>query len=236
MCLNTVNGSIPDDVLVKSADASRQLKDGISIYGVAHPSGGDRNGHYAVLVNLDTGKWPRSAPIATRRPTRPRSISLEGTGALAAKDPVGEEPKYNLQRRRRRAHGRRALLRLRRGAAPSVIDTAGGGHASYGYPGATKIQGLGGVEASIIRDGHNGQGAKLFGHESAYLTDFPAGGSSACVGQWGCTLAPIPRSSWAPGQRPPLPPLAHERLGRRSAVCEVEREHLPTALDGQRFT
>ena len=53
-----------------------------------------------------------------------------------------------------------------------VFYAAGGDHASYGYPGATKIKGIGCTEASIISDVHNGNGPKLVPFENAYYTDW----------------------------------------------------------------
>jgi hypothetical protein len=242
LCLNQVGGSYPAESLVSSVELSRKLADGIDVLAVAHPSGTDPNGRYvaleymlfyaynkftlddhegdfeggAVFVDTETGKI--AATYTDRHATSDSAllIPLEGPGLLPAKDPSTEAPHYNICD----ATSTDVVGGVRfwdHGGAHHhpVFYPAAGGHASYGYPGATKIQGLGCLEATMVRDVHNGNGPKLVPHESAYYTDWGTAKTpvehevhfvnlgerqnlvaqwSAFAGQWGCTLSSIPKS------------------------------------------
>ena len=242
LCLNQEGGSYPADALVSSVEISRKLQDGIDLLSVAHLSGADPSGRYVVLeymlfyaynkfsfddhegdfeggavfVDTETGKV--AALYTDRHATSDGTlvVPLEGPGLLPAKDPKGEAPHYNIcdDSSTNDAGGVRFWDYAAKRHHP-VIFAAAGGHASYGYPGATKIQGAGCFEATMIRDVHNGGGPKLVPFESAYYTDWSAGKSavehdvrivnlgerknlvaqwSAFAGQWGCTLQSIPKS------------------------------------------
>lgn len=181
----------------------------------------------AVFVSLSTGKV--SAFYTDRHATSDgvTLIPLEGKGALPAKDPSKESPHYNVCDATDTPSspwgipphtpiGGVRFYDFDANKHHPVIYVAGGGHASYGYPGATKIQGVGCIEMTMIRDVHNGNGPKLVPHEDAYVSDFKGTGRkaidkgvhirnlgerghlreawSAFAGQWGCTLEQIPKS------------------------------------------
>ena len=244
LCLNQVGGKYPAEALVSSQEASRQLADGIDVLAVAHPSGKDAGGTYVVLeymlfyaynqftldthegdfeggavfVDLATGKV--AAAFTDRHPTADSAtlIPLQGAGALGAKDPAVEAPHYNVcDDTSTTAIGGVRFWDFGGARHHPVIYTAAGGHASYGYPGATKIKGVACTEATMIRDVHNGLGPKLVLHESAYAAEWDPKATkspvykgvhfvnlgeranlratwSAFAGQWGCTLDSIPKS------------------------------------------
>jgi hypothetical protein len=242
LCLNQVQGSYPADALVSSMDASRKLPDGIDIFSVAHPSGNDASGRYvileymlfyaynkftldnhegdfeggAVFVDVETGKV--AAAYTDRHDTSDsaRVIPLEGPGLLPAKDPAKETAHYDVcSNTDSDSIGGVRFWDYGGQRHHPVIYAAGGDHASYGYPGATKIKGVGCTEATIIRDVHNGDGFKLVPFENAYYTDWGKTKSAvehdvhfvnlgerknllaqwtAFAGQWGCTLDSIPKS------------------------------------------
>ena len=242
LCLNQDNGNYPSDALVGSMEESRQLNDGIDVFSVAHPTSKDPSGRYVVLeymlfypynkftlddhegdfeggavfVELATG---RIAATYTDRHATSDSVELiplVGTGTLPEKDPSNEAPHYDVCSDTSTADiGGARFWDFAGHKHHPVIYTAAGGHASYGYPGATKIQGLGCTEATIVRDVHNGNGPKLVPAESAYYTDWGktklpvvhgvnivnlgerehlVAQWSAFAGQWGCTLSSIPKS------------------------------------------
>lgn len=242
LCLNQDQGNYPAEALVPSMVASRTLADGIDIFAVAHPSGKDASGRYVVLefmlfypynkftldnhegdfeggavfVDLDTGKV--AAAYTDRHDTSDsaRLLPLEGPGLVAAKDPSKEAPHYDVCSDTDAASVAGVRFWDYGGQRHHpVFYAAGGDHASYGYPGATKIKGLACVEASIIRDVHNGNGPKLVPFENAYYADWGKTKSavdhgvhivnlgehdnlfaqwSSFAGQWGCTLDSIPKS------------------------------------------
>jgi hypothetical protein len=242
LCLEKPGGNYDPDALVPNVDASRNLADGIDLFVVAHPTGTDKNGKFAVLeymlfypynkfslddhegdweggavfVDLDTGHIV--AAFTDRHPTADnfKLIVLEGAGALPAKDPSTEAPHYNVCDPTDSASvgGVRFWDFAGKHHHP-VFYAAGGSHASYGYPGATKITGLACAEQTIVRDVHNGNGPKLVPHEGVYYTDWgktkTAVGKGVHIrnlgersklrldwtgfaGQWGCTLENIPKS------------------------------------------
>jgi hypothetical protein len=143
-------------------------------------------------------------------------LALDGDDALPLKDPRTEEPHYNVcsDTRSGQSSGARFWDFDGQKHHPVVYVTAGG-HASYAYPGATKIKGVGCLEATMIRDVHNGRGPKLVPADGAYYTDWgktkkPITSGvhirnlgerehlrekwSSFAGQWGCTLGMIPKS------------------------------------------
>jgi hypothetical protein len=242
LCLDRSGGAYDGEALVETMEASRKLAKGVDLLGVAHPSGAAKDGDVVVLsymlyyaynaftlddhegdfeggavfVSLGTGKVV--AVFTDRHPTSDgfKLIPTEGADALPAKDPSAEEPHYNVCSDT--SSGRSSGVRywdLDGAKHHPVIYVAGGGHASYAYPGATKIKGVGCLEATMIRDVHNGQGPKLVPSEGAYYTGWKDGKQpittgvhirnlgepghlreawSAFAGQWGCTLATIPKS------------------------------------------
>ena len=242
LCLNQEQGNYPADALVPSMEASRTLADGIDIFSVAHPSGSDPGGRYVVLeymlfypynkftldnhegdfeggavfVDVETGKV--AAVYTDRHDTADaaRLVPLEGPGLLSAKDPAKESPHYDVcSDTDSDSIGGVRFWDFGGARHHPVIYAAGGDHASYGYPGATKIKGVGCTEATMIRDVHNGNGPKLVPFENAYYTDWGKTRStvehdvhlvnlgerqnlfaqwSSFAGQWGCTLDSIPKS------------------------------------------
>jgi hypothetical protein len=170
----------------------------------------------AVFVDTDTGKVAALYTDRHNTADSTRLVPLEGPGLLPAKDPQGEAPHYNIcDDTSTDVVGGVRFWDFAGKRHHPVIFTAAGGHASYAYPGATKIQGAGCFEATMIRDVHNGQGPKLVPFEDAYYTDFGAGKNAvehgvrivnlgerkklaaewtAFAGQWGCTLDSIPKS------------------------------------------
>jgi hypothetical protein len=242
LCLNQPGGSYDPASFVPTMDASRSLADGVDVFTVVHPSGSDRNGKYvvmtfmlfypynkfsfddhegdfeggAVFVDLDTGKINA---VYTDRHTSAdtfKMIPLEGASALPAKDPSNEAPHYNVCDPTDSASiGGVRFWDFADKRHHPVLYATGGDHASYGYPGATKLQGVGCSEATMVRDVHNGNGAKLVPHEDAYYTGWgktkkPVGSGvhirnlgernklrlawTEFAGQWGCTYESIPKS------------------------------------------
>lgn len=242
LCLDTPGGNYPPDALVSNLASSVNLAGGIDVLSVAHPSGDDPTGRYAMLgyalfyaynkftlddhegdleggavfVDLDTGDV--SAVYTDRHATADsfKLVPLEGPGALSPKDPATSAPQYNICSNT--SDGEAAGVRFWDYAGARhhpVFYPAAGGHASYAYPGATKIQGVKCLEATIVRDVHNGLGPKLVPHENAYYADWGSTKTpvvhgvnivnlgerahlfaqwSAFAGQWGCTLESIPKS------------------------------------------
>jgi hypothetical protein len=102
----------------------------------------------------------------------------------------------------------------RRHHAVAYVST--GGHASYPYPGNTKITGVGCIESFIVRDTHNGDGAILLPWRDRYVSGWNSQTSYAVVdgvhfrnvgessrprapwaayhGQWGCQNGNIAKS------------------------------------------
>jgi hypothetical protein len=189
LCLRQVNGSYTAESQVRSMEASRTLAGGIDVATVVHPSGTDPGGRYAfvatvlyyaynehstvdnhegdwegggVLVDLESGRV--MAAYFDRHPSADnrRLMPLTGTGAVPAIDPASERTFGNLcnETEAARAWG----VRFWDYAGPRhhvVLYVSTGGHASYGYPGNTKILGVGCFERTIVRDTHNGDGFKL---------------------------------------------------------------------------
>ena len=243
LCLNQPGGNYSDDALVTSMDASRTLADGIDLFADVRPSGSDSSGNYAVIgymlyyaynsfsldnhegdweggavfVNLDTGAV---AAVDTERHATAdteKLVPLEGPGALDAKDPNGEAPFYDVcSPTDSNAIGGVRFWDFSGKRHHPVFYPAAGSHASYAYPGATKIQGVGCSEATMVRDVHNGNAEKLVPFDNAYYADFTGGTKSivtngvhfvnlgepahlratfsAFAGQWGCQLGSIAKS------------------------------------------
>lgn len=243
LCLNKEGGVYPEEALVGSMEASRKLAGGVDLLGGAHFTSNTANTNFVVLdymlyyaynkfslddhegdfeggavfVSLDTGKVV--AVYTDRHPTSDgvKLIPIDGDSALPIKDPTDESPKYNVCDDTG-AGSESAGVRFWDFATTKhhpVIYVAAGGHASYSYPGATKIKGLGCTEATMVRDVHNGNGPKLVPHENAYYTDwkdekhpietgvnvrnmgvrrFPGEPWMEFAGQWGCTFEAIPKS------------------------------------------
>lgn len=241
LCLDQVNGSYPADALVTSMSASSALAGGVDLAVVVHPTGTDPNGRYAVLgymalyaynqFTLDDheGDWEGGAvfvdmtsgdvvAIDTERHATAdteKLVPLVGSNAAPAVDPSNDPPKYDVCSATDVPRGVRfwdfAGVRHH-----PVFYTAAGSHATYAYPGATKIQGIGCVELSIIRDVHNGQNARLVPHLGGYANDWTGAALTpvnagvhvvnvgersklratwtAFAGQWGCQLETIPKS------------------------------------------
>jgi hypothetical protein len=245
LCLDRDGGQYAADALVPTMESSRTLADGIDVFAVVHPTSTDPNGRYvalaymllypynrftfddhegdweggAVFVDMDTGGVV--ALYTDRHPSADgtKIIPLTGAGALPAKDPNGEAAHYNVcSDTSTSAIGGVRFWDFAGKEHHPVIYVAAGGHASYGYPGATKITGIGCIESTIIRDVHNGNGGKLVPHEASYYSDWgetktPVAHGvklrnlgeqgqgkklretwSAFAGQWGCTLDDTPKS------------------------------------------
>jgi hypothetical protein len=242
LCLNKPGGSYDPASFVPTVDDSSKLADGVDVFTVVHPSGNDRNGRYAVMtfslyypynkfsfddhegdfeggavfVDLELGNI--AAVYTDRHSTADnfKLIALEGAGSLPAKDPKIEAPHYNVcDPTDSPAIGGVRFWDFGGNRHHPVIYASGGDHASYAYPGATKLQGVGCSEQKIVRDVHNGNNEKLVPHEDAYYTDWgntkkpvPNGVHirnlgerkklrlewTAFAGQWGCTYESIPKS------------------------------------------
>lgn len=243
LCLNQPGGSYDDAALVTSMEASRTLAGGIELFADVRPSGSDPHGKSAVIgymlyyafnsfsldnhegdweggavfVDLDTGTV---AAIDTERHATAdteKLVPLVGTGALDAKDPSGESPVYDVcSPTDSNAIGGVRFWDFSGKKHHPVFYPAAGSHATYAYPGATKIQGVGCSEVSIVRDVHNGNEAKLVPFESAYYAGWSGSTKSpvtngvhfvnigepghlrasftAFAGQWGCQLGSIAKS------------------------------------------
>jgi hypothetical protein len=243
LCLNQVNGSYPSATLVPTMQASRALPDGIDVLGVVHPTGGNASGQYVVVeygilyaynaftlddhegdfeggaVFVDMSSGSVVAAYTGRHSTSDSEmlIPLAGTGALPEKNPVNEAPHYDVcSNTNTSSIGGVRFWDYSGARHHPVFYAAAGSHATYGYPGATKINGAPGcIELLIVRDVHNGLGPKLVPQEGAYYTDWGTtktpvvhgvnfvnlGEStqlraawSAFAGQWGCTLGSIAKS------------------------------------------
>lgn len=213
LCLNQPGGSYSDASLVSTVEASRTLSGGIDLFASVHPSGSDVKGHYAVIgymlyytynsfsldnhegdweggavfVNLDSGNV---AALDTERHATAdteKLIPLEGTDALPAKDPTSEAPHYDVCDPTDTSDiGGVRFWDFSGEKHHAVIYAAAGSHASYGYPGATKIQGVGCSEATMVRDVHNGNAEKLvpFDETGAYYLGWSSTNRSsraACI-------------------------------------------------------
>jgi hypothetical protein len=213
------------------------------VFSVAHPTAGDPTGKYvaleymlfyaynkftldnhegdfeggAVFVDMETGSVVAAWTDRHATSDTEKLIPLAGPGALVAKDPTNESPHYDVcDPTDTTSIGGVRFWDFGGKNHHPVIYPAAGGHASYGYPGATKIQGVGCIEATMIRDVHNGNGPKFAPAEGAFYTDWKGSTKqpvvngvhfvnlgerehlraawSAFAGQWGCTLDSIPKS------------------------------------------
>jgi len=243
LCLNEdpATGKYPAESLVTTMNASRQLDDGIDVFTVAHPTTvhgkdyvvleymlfyaynhallDDHEGDFeggAVFVEQATGKVAAFYTDRHASSDDTKLIPLMGDKPLAAKDPSTEQPKSRQcgDTNTDEVGGVRFWDHAGKQHHP-VLYVAKGGHASYGYPGATKIKGIGCIDPLIVKDTHDGDGPKLVPFENAYYTDW--GKSKVAVehgvrfrnlgershlreawskfaGQWGCTLTIIPKS------------------------------------------
>jgi hypothetical protein len=224
-------------------EASRALPGGIDVLGVVHPTAGNASGQYVVVeygilyaynaftlddhegdfeggaVFVDMTSGGVVAAYTARHSTSDSEmlIPLAGTGALPAKNPANEAPHYDVcSNTNTSSIGGVRFWDYAGARHHPVFYAAAGSHATYGYPGATKIDGAPGcIELLIVRDVHNGLGPKLVPSEGAYYTDWGTtktpvvngvnfvnlGESthlraawSAFAGQWGCTLGSIAKS------------------------------------------
>jgi hypothetical protein len=243
LCLNQVNGSYSSETLVPTMDASRTLPDGVDVLGVAHPTGGSASGLYVVLeygilyaynaftldnhegdfeggaVFVDMSSGAVVAAFTDRHATADSEmlIPLAGPGALPAKNPANEAPVYDVCSDTNTSSIGGVRFWDYSGARHHPVFYPGAGsHATYGYPGATKIDGAPGcIEDLIVRDVHNGLGPKFVPSEGVYYTDWGTTKTpvvqgvnfvnlgerthlraawSAFAGQWGCTLGSIAKS------------------------------------------
>lgn len=243
LCLkkDAATGDYASDALVKSMEASRKLEGGVDVLGVVHPTSkgsdyvvlsymlfysynaftfDDHEGDFeggAVFVSLSTGQVV--ALYTDRHPSSDNTtlIPIEGNNRLPAFDPKKEVPKYNIcSDTSASPTGGVRFWDFEGKRHHPVIYVSSGGHAAYGYPGGTKIQGLGCMETTMIRDVHNGNGPKLVIAESTYSADWEGKRASKIeggvhiknigerdhlrekwtefAGQWGCTLESIPKS------------------------------------------
>lgn len=230
-------GTYRAESLVGSVEASRTLAGGIDILTVAHPTtaGGsryvvlaymllyaynrapfdDHEGDFeggAVFVDRQTGAV--SSIYTDRHPTSngTKLIPLAGDAARPAKgapDDASSETVCGAMDDGVRFWDFDGLRHH------PVFYVARGGHAAYGYPGATKILGVGCVAPLNVRDRHEGDGVKLVPFEDAYYTGWKGEKLSvkhgvqfrnlgergrlrqlwsSFAGQWGCQLQLIPKS------------------------------------------
>ncbi len=246
LCLRQPGGSYPVAAMVTSMDASRTLPGGLDVASVVHAAGGvsgtasyafvvtmlfypynehslvdDHEGDWeggGVLVDLDAGNVVALYLDRHASADSTRLLPLVGPGAVRAVDPSAESPVGNVCSD---ADAAPALgVRFwdyagRRHHAVAYVST--GGHAAYPYPGNTRIAGVGCIEITIVRDTHNGDGARFLPWLGAFASGWTDTPSSTVVdgvhfrnagetvaprepwaayrGQWGCQQGTI-ASSW----------------------------------------
>lgn len=244
LCMKKSGDDYVPGALVTSLDASRALDGGIDVFTVVHPTVAGKPDGYVVLsymlyyaynpFTLDNheGDWEGGAVFVDMKTGKvtafytdrhataddAKLLHLEGDGAVPAKDPKLDSPTYNVCSSSwdGDASGVRFWDYDGERRHP-VLYVAGGSHASYAYPGGTKITGAGCVEKTIVRDVHNGKGPRFVPSEGGYAIDWNEGQPllpvehgvsfknlgepghlreawSAFAGQWGCTYESIPKS------------------------------------------
>ena len=244
LCLDQPGGNYPSGALVATMDESRMLPEGIDVASVVHPAGGVSSHSYAfvstllyyaynehstvdnhegdweggaVLVDLDQGNV--AAVFFDRHDSvdNVRLLSLAGASPSRVIDPASESTFGNVCDESDAARARGVRFWDYAGARHhAVAYVATGGHSAYPYPGNTKLTGAGCFELSIVRDTHNGNGARLLPWLNAYAPGWttstvrdvvhgvrfrnvgevtaPRESWAAFRGQWGCTQATIAKS------------------------------------------
>lgn len=254
LCLDKSGATYSEAAKVGSATISRALPHGVEVVGVVHPTAAgsrfafvgsmiyfhynefsfdDHEGDWeggAAFVDLDDGAVV--ALFADRHPSADdeKLTHLVGPSRAPVVDPTGDPAKYNVCGAGDVPRGVRFYDHDEKRHHP-VLYVSTGGHASYAYPGATKITGAGCVEATIVRDTHNGENEKLAPHLGGYTRAFGDGAGdaekvragvrftnagepsalrapwTAFMGHWGCEYGRVAKSY--PG------PWDNEQLCRR---------------------
>lgn len=244
LCLRQVNGGYTAESQVRSLEASRTLAGGIDVAVVVHPTTEDPMGRFAfvssvlyyaynehssvddhegdwegggVIVDMETGRVVAAYFDRHNSSDNVRLLPLMGEGAVPAIDPSAESTFGNVCNETDAAAARGVRFWDYAGARHhAVLYVSTGGHASYGYPGNTKILGAGCWEYSIVRDTHNGDGAKFLPWQGVFVADWrgasplrvvdgvhfinvgedtsPRVPWAAYHGQWGCQHNTIAKS------------------------------------------
>lgn len=244
LCLQQVGGRYTVESQVRSMEASRTLPGGIDVAVIVHPSSRDPGGRYVfvanvlyyaynehsevdnhegdwegagVLVDLETGQVLAAYFDRHDSADNVRLLQLTGPDAVRAVDPASERTFGNLCTEADFAAARGVRFWDYRGVRHHVVVyVSTGGHAGYGYPGNTKILGVGCWEYSIVRDTHNGDGYKFLPWQGVYVRDWTGSDPRPVVhgvhlinvgedraarvpwvayrGQWGCQHEAIAKS------------------------------------------
>jgi hypothetical protein len=206
LAMNQVDGTYPSAELVPTMEASRALPDGIDVFGVVHPTAGNASGSYVVLnygilyayntftldnhegdyeggaVFVDMTSGAIVATYTARHSTSDGAvlIPLAGTGALPAWNPATDSPVYDVcSDTNTSSIGGVRFWDYSGARHHPVFYVAAGSHATYGYPGATKITGAPGcIEDLIVRDVHNGLDSKFVPSDGAYYAGWSTNAST----------------------------------------------------------
>lgn len=202
LCLDKSGSTYSASAKVATSTLSRALPHGVDVLGVVHPTAAgsrfafvgsmlyfhyneftldDHEGDWeggAAFVDLDDGAVV--AVFTDRHPTsdEEKLVHVVGPSRAPVVDPADDSPKYNVCGAGDVPRGVRFYDHDGR-RHHAVFYLATGGHASYAYPGATKITGAGCVEAVIVRDTHNGENEKLVPHLGGYARGWGATGDDA---------------------------------------------------------
>ena len=244
LCLDQPGGNYPPSALVTSLDASRNLPGGIDVAVIVRPTDGDATGRYAMVANMvfyaynahttidnHEGDWEGGAVIVDldsgsvtavfydrhNSADNLRLLPLRGAGAQRVIDPRSETTFGNVCSESDAAAARGVRFWDFGGARHHVVSyISTGGHSSYAYPGNTKLTGIGCFESSIVRDTHNGDGARLLPWLERYVDDWSGTNARAVTagvhfinvgeptrarvpwaayrGQWGCQHQTVAKS------------------------------------------
>lgn len=244
LCLKKSGNDFVPGALVTSVEASRKLEGGVDVFAVVHPTVAGKTDGYVVLsymlyytfnpFTLDDheGDWEGGAVFVDMKTGEvgavytdrhdtadgAKLLHLAGDGAVTAKDPRLDSPTYNVCSASWSGAASGVRFWDYAGARHHpVFYVSGGSHATYAYPGGTKIMGAGCIEQTIVRDVHNGEGPRFVPSEGGYAIDWNEGKEllpvehgvsfknlgepgrlreawSAFAGQWGCTYESIPKS------------------------------------------
>jgi hypothetical protein len=209
LAMNQNSGSYPSAELVPTMAASAALPNGVDVFSVVHPTAGNASGNYVVIeygifyayntftldnhegdyeggaVFVDMTSGAIVAIYTARHSTSDSTelIPLAGTGALPAWNPATDSPVYNVcSNTNTSSIGGVRFWDYSGARHHPVFYVAAGSHATYGYPGGTKITGSPGcIEDLIVRDVHNGQDSKFVPSAGAFYSGWTTSTTKTAV-------------------------------------------------------